>query len=225
MRPTDQRGSLHEYIPRSIVTSVLRVGDYDRDTDYRHSRNRTAVVGDVSRDESASWRIGEIMSSMIEYLASLRRYGHTPESIGDVTIGRTVYAAGCFVSPERDAPAGSKAAREGRKMESETRIVLMPMYRTDWVTWNSVGPTPSLLPASHRDGVVYVDAYGQEWFVSGWNERDGVLWLDRVTHPGAHVHDRTGTPYRRMSIDVHWRESFDISMKLASPEVLARING
>ena len=56
--------------------------------------------------------------SMLEYLASIRKHGHTPEAIGDVTIGRTVYAAGRFVSPEREAPVGSRAEREGRKIEA-----------------------------------------------------------------------------------------------------------
>jgi hypothetical protein len=31
--------------------------------------------------------------SMLEYLASLRQYGHKPLQLGEVTIGKTVYAA------------------------------------------------------------------------------------------------------------------------------------
>ena len=161
---------------------------------------------------------------MLEYLASLRRYGHTPEYIGDVTIGRTVYAAGRFVSPERDAPAGSRAAAEGRKIPAETRIALLPMYRTDWVTYNSAGPTPALLPASHKRHTVYVDAHSTQWFISGWNDRDGVLWLSQVGDFDIDSgRQRSHKPYPRMPIDVHWREPFDTSMALASPEVLARI--
>lgn len=163
------------------------------------------------------------MMSMLEYLASLRQYGHKPEYIGDVTIGRTVYAAGRFVSPPREAPAGSRASLEGRNIPAETRIALMPMYRTDKVTYNSTGPTPALLPASYRRGAVYVDNEGQEWAISGWNDRHGVLWLNKVTHPEVYTHDRTGEPYRRMPIGVHWAERFEVSMRLASPEVLARI--
>jgi hypothetical protein len=37
--------------------------------------------------------------SMLEYLASLRQHGCTPQNIGEVTIGRTVYAAGSFDDP------------------------------------------------------------------------------------------------------------------------------
>jgi hypothetical protein len=165
------------------------------------------------------------MKSMLEYLASLRQYGHTPEYIGEVTIGRTVYAAGRFVSPERDAPEGSRAAREGRSIPAETRIALKPIYRTDWVTWNSAGPTPPLLPPSAKRHAVYVDNYGMEWFIAGWNERDDVLWLNPVGDFDIdYGRQRSDKPYPRMPIDVYWREPFAVSMRLASPEVLARID-
>lgn len=171
-----------------------------------------------------SGKAGRLMRSMLEYLASLRQYGHTPEYIGDVTIGRTVYAAGRFVSPEREALGGSRAAREGRNTPAETRIALMPIYRTDWVTRDSAGPTPPLLPASYRKGSVYVDASGTEWFISGWNERDGVLWLNQVGDYRIDAYrQRTDAPYPRMFVDVHWNEPFEVSMRLAGPEVLARI--
>lgn len=156
---------------------------------------------------------------MLEYLASLRKYGHTPECIGDVTIGRTVYAAGRFVSPEREAPEGSRAAREGRNIPAETRIALMPIYSAI-----ARYPVHAVLPASYRKGSVYVDASGTEWFISGWNERDGVLWLNQVGDYQIDAYrPRTSAPYPRMFIDVHWNEPFDVSMRLAGPEVLARI--
>jgi hypothetical protein len=155
--------------------------------------------------------------SMLEYLAGLRKYGHTPLRIGTVTIGRTVYAAGQFTSPEREAPAGSRAALEGRNIPAETRMALMPIYRTDHVTRGSVGPVPNLLPASYvrSHSTIYV-AGPHTWFISGWHERDNVLWLNPAGYMFAH--------YRRVSINVHWEQSFDASMHLASTDVLARIN-
>jgi hypothetical protein len=159
--------------------------------------------------------------SMLEYLAGLRRYGHTPEYIGEVTIGRTVYAAGRFVSPEREAPAGSRAALEGRSIPAETRIALMPMYRTDWVTRDSVGPTPNLLPASYvRDNNTLYVLDGQEWYIGGWSGDKTTLWLHQVGDLDNYPPMKT---YHRMQTSVHWSEPFETSMRLASPEVLARI--
>jgi hypothetical protein len=143
--------------------------------------------------------------SMLEYLAGLRKHGHTPIQTGEVTIGRTVYVAGQFTSPERNG------------MAAETRMALMPIYRTDHVTRGSVGPVPNLLPASYvrSHSTIYVDG-PHTWFISGWHERDNVLWLNPAGYMFAH--------YRRVAMDVHWRESFDTSMHLASTDVLARIN-
>ena len=160
------------------------------------------------------------MTSMLEYLASLRKHGHRPVHIGEVVIGKTHYAAGDFVSPERDAPAGSRAAREGRKIPSEHRIALMPMYRSDWVTHNSTGPTPKLLPASYlrSSNVVYI-LDGEEWYINGWNDKDGVLWLNRVGDYNIDLERK----HHRQQASVHWTESFETAMALAGPEVRARI--
>lgn len=157
--------------------------------------------------------------SMLEYLASLRQYGHTPTYLGDVTIGRTVYAAGQFISPERPISPGCRAYQEGQRFTpAETRIALMPMYRTDHVTRDSVGPTPNLLPASYvrSSNVVYVD-YQQVWFISGYSNSGRVLWLDQISDTVLEVS-------RRMPMTVHWRETFQCAMNLASADVLARIN-
>lgn len=165
-----------------------------------------------------------MIKSTLEYLAGLRQYGHTPEYIGYVTIGRTVYSAGRFVSPERPAPSGSRAAREGRTIPAETRIVLRPIYRTDWVRHDSAGPVPALLPASAKRHTVYVDNYGTEWFIAGWNDREGCLWLSPVGEFDIdYGRTRSDKPFPRMNIDVHWTESFDTAMNLASYEVRARI--
>lgn len=144
--------------------------------------------------------------SMLEYLASLRAHGCTPQNIGDVTIGRTVYAAGSFTGI-----AGISSDRPAR----QTRIALMPMYRTDWVTRDSAGPTPVLLPASYRRSRNTV--YGVMWYISGWNPAENVLWLDLA---GEYF-----PTHRRVPISIHWAESFETSLRLASPEVLARIEG
>lgn len=140
--------------------------------------------------------------SVLEYLASLRQNGCTPENIGEVTIGRTVYAAGSFNN------------------RGATEIALMPMYRKDWIAYNHVGPIPELLPASYRRShrTVYVDNYGKTWYIAGWTTGEGVLWLHSARYP-----DIFENSHRHMSIDVHWRESFQTAMRLASPEVLARI--
>jgi hypothetical protein len=97
--------------------------------------------------------------SMLEYLASLRQHDCTPQDIGEITIGRTVYAAGSFVQG------------------GQTRIALMPIYRTDWAWTNGVGPTPDLLPASYQrcKSTVYFNSSGL-WYISGHN--DGILWLN-----------------------------------------------
>lgn len=158
--------------------------------------------------------------SMLEYLASLRQYGHTPTYLGDITIGRTVYAAGQFISPERPISPGCRAYQEGQRFSPpETRIALMPMYRTDHVTRWDTGPTPNLLPASYvrSSNVVYVD-YQQDWFISGWNKRGDVLWLDQTN--GLEMF----ADHHHMPMTVHWRETFQCAMNLASAEVLARIN-
>lgn len=158
------------------------------------------------------------MTSMLEYLAGLRKHGHRPVQLGEVVIGRTHYAAGEFVSAERESPAGSRAAREGRKIQSQNRIALMPMYRTDQVFFNSVGPIPNLLPASYvRSRNTVYELAGQDWYISGWSPHDGVLWLDPLPDSA----ERFGA--RVMLADVHWTESFETAMSLAGPEVRARI--
>lgn len=143
------------------------------------------------------------MSSILESLAKYRAYGHVPRDIGEVTIGRTVYAGGRFTHNDGTA-----------------RIVLIPIYRTDWVRWNSAGPEPALLPASHKRGAVYV-IDGVEWFIAGWSDTEA--WLSPVTVPSIHIHARTGAPYRRIACQSHWKESFECAMSLAGPDVLARI--
>ena len=143
------------------------------------------------------------MSSILESLAKYRAYGHVPRDIGELTIGRTVYAGGRFTHNDGTA-----------------RIVLIPIYRTDWVRWNSAGPKPALLPASYKRGAVYV-IDGVEWFISGWSDTE--VWLSPVTVPSIHIHARTGAPYRRIACQPHWKESFECAMSLAGPDVLARI--
>lgn len=160
-------------------------------------------------------------TSMLEYLASLRKHGHTPESIGTAQIGRTVYAAGSFITPERPIASGCRAYSEGqRTTPAQRRIALIPIYRTDWVSARDTGPTPALLPASYRRHAVYRDHTG-EWFISGWNGAQTVLWLDSV---GTFDIDcGRDKPYPRMLVSFHWSEPFATSLALASPAVLARI--
>lgn len=107
---------------------------------------------------------------MRDYLDSLRVHGHQPGEVTRVTIGRGHYIAGRFVSPERPAPAGSRAAAEGRPIPSHERIALMA---TDG---------RNVVPASYRRSsrVHYVTADGQRWFVSGWSADGDVMWLDKV---------------------------------------------
>jgi hypothetical protein len=164
--------------------------------------------------------------STLEYLASLRKHGHIPEYIGHVTIGRTVYSAGRFVTPARAIDPGCRAYQEGKRFtEPETRIALRPIYRTDWVRHDTAGPTPALLPASAKRHAVYVDPHGIEWFIAGWHERDGVLWLNQVGDFDIdYGRQRSDKPYPRMAIDIQWIESFDTAMSLASSEIRARIN-
>lgn len=138
--------------------------------------------------------------SMLEYLASLRQHDCTPLDIGEITIGRTVYSAGSFLQNDRK------------------RIALMPIYRTDWLWTNGVGPTPDLLPASYQrcKNTVYFDSSGL-WYISGYNEADGILWLNQVSDKDNFVDNP------RFGMSVYWREPFDVSINLASNEVLARI--
>lgn len=140
--------------------------------------------------------------SMLEYLASLRQYGCTPQNIGDVTIGRTVYAAGSFDDP-----------RNGK------RIALMPMYRTDKVTQFSTGPTPELLPASYQRNfrTVYF-TYDSTFYISGYNRRDNVLWLNMTDRDNSIF-----SVHRRLPMNIHFREPFEVALSLASREVLDRI--
>jgi len=158
------------------------------------------------------------MTSMLEYLASLRQYGHRPVRLGEIRIGRTHYAAGEFVNAH----------------DEHTRIALMPMYRSDHVTRDSAGPTPALLPASYRrsSNTVY-NLDGALWYISGWHtgrtnkthaeNHDGVFWLDRVVLRGNDFRFRS--PNVQTASIVHWTESFDAAMALAGPEVRARIAG
>jgi len=139
--------------------------------------------------------------SMLEYLAGLRRHGSEPLNIGEATIGRTVYAAGSFRNPR-----------------GATRIALMPMYRKDWVSREpSDLATPALLPASYvrsRNTIYYTAS--DYWYISGYQYENGVLWLDRSL--STQHHDKN-----RVYMDVHWRESFQTALQLASSEVLTRI--
>jgi hypothetical protein len=95
-----------------------------------------------------------MMTSIIEYLAKIRKHGNVPVNIGHVKIGRTDYAAGLFLStPER-----------------QERIVLIPIDTT--------GP---VLPASYRrtTNVAYV-IDGREWYISGWHETNRLVWLHEL---------------------------------------------
>jgi hypothetical protein len=165
--------------------------------------------------------------SMLEYLADLRRYGHEPTSIGTVRIGRTVYCVGEFVTPERPAPAGSRAAAEGRPVPSETRRVISPMYRTDWVTRDSAGPVPAALPAAYRHApnlTIFEDAAGALWYVAGWSNpaRGDWVWLNRAEWMnGAPGYDEPRRVVQMVSEGP--TESFQSALRLAGPAVLARV--
>ena len=139
---------------------------------------------------------------MLEYLASLRQHGCSPQNIGTVTIGRTVYAAGSFL-------------QDGQK-----RIALMPIYRTDKVTASDVGPTPDLLPASYRRSsrTIFV-TFDSFFYISGWNKREGVLWLNMMARDDSWMLAN----HRGQPMEIHFREPFEVSLSLASNEVLARI--
>lgn len=130
--------------------------------------------------------------SIEKYLDSLRAHGHTPGRIGTVRIGRTTYAAGEFITPERDISPSCRAYAEGqRKIPAETRIALL-------------STADRVLPPSHDRGTVYVDASGQEWYVIGWHTEKRIFWLGHVDDEDGTIfrHDRTGRPFDRMRIDV-----------------------
>lgn len=127
--------------------------------------------------------------NMTEYLAGLRIYGHAPERIGEVKIGRTTYAAGQFHNSVTDS----------------TTLALMPLARN--------GVVPNMLPASYlrSSKIIYTDGIN-EWYTSGWHTgrtnkicaqgHDGVLWLNQLDcFP--HLFD----DYRRFRMRVNWTES------------------
>ena len=91
----------------------------------------------------------------------------------------------------------------------------MPIHRTD----RDFLETPNLLPASYvRSSNTVYALGGESWYIIGWNDGDGVLWLGQLPDEALRFGART------MQASVHWSEPFDVSMRLASPEVLARIN-
>ena len=140
-------------------------------------------------------------TSVLEYLAGLRKYGHQPTRIGEVIIGRTHYAAGEFIDAQRGVE----------------RVVLMPMYRSDWVTRESAGPTPNLLPASYtRSRKTTYLSRNQVWYISAWHDGQRTVWLDKA--------DDVAVDYEHVAgMGMFFNESFETAMALAGPEVRARI--
>lgn len=155
-------------------------------------------------------------TSILEYLASLRQHGHVPQQIGNAQIGRTLYAVGSFLTPAHPAPKGSRAAREGRLVPEEIRLVLLPVYTVG----ETHGRRPSFLPASYRrdQRTIFRCSATQAYYVSGWNEAEGLFWLNDV--PAWMLEERR----TEQAMSLRFDESFETAMNLAGPEVLARIS-
>lgn len=162
---------------------------------------------------------------MLEYLASLRQYGHTPGHIGEVNIGQTLYIAGSFISPERDAPPGSRLAQEGKNIPPEPQMVLMPCLRRDRPALTA--EQLPILPRIYRrapNKTLFITGLGvvgsmpmQTWYISGWHNQERALWMKHA-HP-----DFLKDHPHLVRLNIRWNESFEDAMKLAGPEVLARI--
>ena len=158
------------------------------------------------------------MTSMLEYLASLRQHDHAPLQLGEVHLGKTLYIAGMFMTPERDAPPGSKLAQAGLRVPSEPQMVFMPCFRSDRPALTA--EQLPLLPRIYRRAprkTLFVTNDMQLWFISGWHDQERVFWMKLAPTQFLEDHPHLVRLY------IAWKETFDNAMSLAGKEVLARI--
>lgn len=136
-------------------------------------------------------------TSILEYLAGLRRYGHIPQMIGEATIGKTVYAVGSW----RDADTGN------------TPLVFIPVH--------TAGRTEDLplLPASFRRSSNTAYDCGPFFgvgFIAGWSDTEGVFWVHAA--PESLIEG-----CRVMTCTLRFEQGFSGALAMAGDEVLARI--
>lgn len=137
-------------------------------------------------------------TSILEYLAGLRRHGHTPQMIGEATIGRTTYAVGSWLDSET----------------SDTRLVFIPVH--------TAGRTEGLelLPASFRrssNTAFHCGPYFGVGFIAGWSDTEGVFWMHAA--PESLVEG-----CRIMECTLRFEQGFSSALAMAGDEVLQRID-